>query len=229
MPVQRAPLGLLRKTFALALTAAAALAIGCADSNDESHASEAEQAFLAAMAPHHESAIKMAGVASKRAAHRELRELAATIVEAQQTEIATIAQIHMRLTGEALRPNADAHQQLGLSAEEAGMMHDGRQALAELKGAKPFDRAFIDAMVPHHQGAIRMARAALAVSENAALKRLAERIVTDQSREIAQMNRWRAAWYGGSSPAGGVPRDGSGEAEPMDGSEQEPGGAHEGH
>lgn len=29
--------------------------------------------------------------------------------------------------------------------------------MSALDGAQPFDRAFIDAMVPHHQGAIRMA------------------------------------------------------------------------
>lgn len=221
---------MLASALLLALAAAAALATGCADSNDESgHANETEQAFLAAMAPHHESAIAMAAVASKRAAHPELKELTDAIVEAQQVEIATIGKIHVQLTGEALRPNADAHQQLGLSAEEAGMMHDGRDAVAELKPAKPFDRAFIDAMVPHHQGAIRMARAVLAVSEDAELRQLAERIVADQSREIAQMNRWRAAWYGDPSPAGGVPKSGSGAPEPMDGSEREPGGAHEGH
>jgi uncharacterized protein (DUF305 family) len=221
-----------RKTFAhaVALVAAAAIAAGCADSNDESHdAKEIEQAFLAAMAPHHESAIAMAAVASKRARHRELKALADAIIDTQETEIAEIAQIHMRLSGEALRPNADAHQQLGLSADEAGMMHDGPEAMAELKRAKPFDRAFIDAMVPHHQGAIRMARAVLAVSENADLRRLAERIVADQSREIAQMNRWRATWYGAPSPAGGVPKSGSEGAEPMDGSERDPGGAHKRH
>jgi uncharacterized protein (DUF305 family) len=214
----------------LALAVAPALAAGCADSDDESReANEAEQAFLAAMAPHHESAIAMAGLASKRAGHPELKELADTIVGAQQAEIPKIAQLHMRLTGEVLRPNADAHQQLGLSAEEAGMMHDGPDAVAELKRAKPFDRAFIDAMVPHHQGAIRMARAVLAVSTDPSLRRLAERIVADQSHEIGQMNRWREAWYGGQSPAGGVEKSGSAEEEPVDGSEREPGGAHERH
>jgi uncharacterized protein (DUF305 family) len=220
-----------RKKFAcaLALTAVAALTAACADSTGGPHAEETEQAFLAAMAPHHESAIAMAGVASNRAAHPRLKVLADGIVESQQAEIARIALIHMRLTGESLRANADAHQQLGLSAEQAGMMHGGSEEVAELRRAKPFDRAFIDAMVPHHQGAIRMARAVLAVSEDAAVRRLAEGIVADQSREIGQMNRWRAAWYGGPSPAGGVPRSESAEEEQMDGSEREPGGGHEGH
>jgi len=219
-----------RKTFVLALAAAAALAAGCADSNEEARKSNAaEQAFLAAMAPHHESAIRMAGIASKRAQHRELRQLAAGILAAQQAEVAQIAQMHRRLTGETLRPNADARAQLGLSAQEAGMMHQGRHAIAELTRAKEFDRAFIDAMLPHHQGAIRMARAVLPGAKDPELRRLAGRIVRDQSREIVKMNRWRDAWYGARSPAGGVQESGSAESEPMDELQREPGRAHDRH
>ena len=219
-----------RKTCPLALAAAAALAAGCADSNDEARKSNAtEQAFLAAMAPHHESAIRMAGIASKRAEHRELRQLAGDILAAQQAEVAKIARMHRRLTGETLRPNADAHAQLGLSAREAGMMHQGRHAIAELSRARDFDRAFIDAMLPHHQGAIRMAKAVLPDAKDAELRRLAEQIVRDQSREIIQMNGWRTAWYGARSPAGEAPASGSVEREPMVEPLREPGGAHERH
>jgi uncharacterized protein (DUF305 family) len=219
-----------RKTWLCALGVAAVVGLGvagCDGSDDET--GQAEQAFLAAMAPHHESAVAMADVASKRAAHPQLKQLARAIVNDQQTEIATIAQVHMRLTGEALRPNADAHQQLGLSSEQAGMMHDGQEAVAELRGAKAFDRAFIDAMVPHHQGAIRMARAVLAQTDDEELRRLAGRIEGTQAREIEQMNRWRAAWYGAPSPAGGVPKPGSTGGEAADGEKGPSGGAHEGH
>lgn len=218
-----------RRTFlrGVALAVAAALMAGCADSTDaESEANAAEQAFLATMVPHHESAVAMAEVAARRASHRPLRELARAIVDEQQSEIAAMAHMHMRLTGEVLRPNPDTYQQLGLSAEQAGMMHDGREAVAELNGAKAFDRAFIDAMVPHHQGAIRMARAVLAETNDEELRRLAGRIERAQAREIEDMNRWRAAWYGAPSPAGGVPKRGSTGAEPTDGA---PGGAHDGH
>jgi uncharacterized protein (DUF305 family) len=76
---------------------------------------------------------------------------------------------------------------------------------AELKTARPFDRAFIDMMVPHHQGAIRMARAELARGENPTLKRLARDIVDAQAYEIRAMNRFRRSEFGSASPAGGVP------------------------
>jgi uncharacterized protein (DUF305 family) len=61
----------------------------------------------------------------------------------------------------------------------------------------PFDRAFIDAMVPHHQAAIEMARAAkdagLAAPE---LVKIADDIVVTQQAEIDQMLEWREQWFG---------------------------------
>jgi hypothetical protein len=49
------------------------------------------------------------------------------------------------------------------------------------------DRDFIAMMVPHHEGAIEMAKAELKYGHNAQLRRLAEKIVEDQQQEIAVM------------------------------------------
>ena len=75
----------------------------------------------------------------------------------------------------------------------------------DLHGAKPFDRMFIDMMIPHHQGAIQMARAELATGKTRRLRSIARAIVRDQAKEIRTMNAWREQWYGVPSPAGGVP------------------------
>jgi uncharacterized protein (DUF305 family) len=83
--------------------------------------------------------------------------------------------------------------------------------MRSLRHADPFDRMFIDMMIPHHQGAIRMARIELAEGANEESKSLAREIIAAQAAEIEQMNEWRARWYGAPSPAGGVPP----EDEPM--------------
>nr|MBA2521754.1 DUF305 domain-containing protein [Solirubrobacterales bacterium] len=70
---------------------------------------------------------------------------------------------------------------------------------------QPFDRAFIDMMIPHHQGAIRMAQVELQQGSEPGLEQLATGIISAQTREIEAMNRWREKWYGAASPAGGVP------------------------
>jgi len=67
--------------------------------------------------------------------------------------------------------------------------------LQELTNREPFDRAFIDAMIPHHQSAIDMARVALENSDDPKIKELAENIVSAQQKEIEQMKQWREEWY----------------------------------
>ena len=65
--------------------------------------------------------------------------------------------------------------------------------------AVPFDRAFIDAMVPHHRSAIAMAKAALrtGLSESDLIS-VANNIVSSQQTEINQMRGWRENWFGSS-------------------------------
>lgn len=61
----------------------------------------------------------------------------------------------------------------------------------------PFDRAFIDTMVPHHEAAIQMAKVAKRAGlSKPALVKIANTIVATQGKEIAQMRAWRKAWYG---------------------------------
>jgi uncharacterized protein (DUF305 family) len=63
----------------------------------------------------------------------------------------------------------------------------------------PFDRAFIDAMVPHHREAIAMAKAAQDRLTQPDLKKIANDIVDSQQREIDQMLEWREQWFGSRS------------------------------
>jgi uncharacterized protein (DUF305 family) len=62
--------------------------------------------------------------------------------------------------------------------------------------AAPFDQAFIDAMVPHHQGAMMMANMAVKKAHFREVRNLASGIVKDQQKEIKQLKAWRKAWYG---------------------------------
>lgn len=175
--------------------------------------------FVRDMIPHHESAIEMADVASERGQSEFVKDLAGDILRTQNAEIRQLRGIGTRLDEAGVRRAGD----LGLESHEMGMEGD----TAQLREAEPFDRAFIDMMVPHHQGAIRMARVELAKGENAEAKRLARAIIAAQTREIEAMNEHRQEEFGGPSPAGGVPEeDGApGAAEETD---EEHGGGHGG-
>ena len=54
------------------------------------------------------------------------------------------------------------------------------------------DQDFVAGMIPHHQGAIDMARVELRYGHDKALKRLARGIIKAQEKEIAFMRRWQA-------------------------------------
>ena len=57
------------------------------------------------------------------------------------------------------------------------------------------DLRFIDGMIPHHQGAIAMSKAAFQKSKRPEIKKLATEIIKAQKTEIIQMQNWRKSWY----------------------------------
>ena len=131
-----------------------------------------DRAFVAEMVPHHESAVEMAKVARSRGQHPEVKKLADAIITAQNAEIETMNGLAAQLDEGGVEKG-----DLGMAAHEMGMSGD----TAMLEEAKPFDREFIDMMIPHHQGAIRMARVELEKGENAEAKKLARAIVDAQT------------------------------------------------
>ncbi len=169
-----------------------------------------QQAFLQSMVPHHSSAVDMAEVAETEAQTEFVKNLASDITRSQSEEIGQMGQIHERMFDAPLKPDMGAHMALGLSAQEAGMNHmDGASTI---RGKKPFDRAFVDEMVPHHEGATRMAEAVLAETDDRQLRKLGEGIIAAQRKEIAEMKGFREGEYGAAAAAstqgGGGPADG---------------------
>ena len=95
-------------------------------------------------------------------------------------------------------------------AENGGMDHDqmghgsmgmGSGGIAKqmvTKNGEYSDEAFIDAMVPHHQGAIAMAKVALKNAEHEEIKELSRNILASQQAEIEELKAIKKEEFGTS-------------------------------
>ena len=57
------------------------------------------------------------------------------------------------------------------------------------------DRAFLNGMIIHHEGAVEMAQTLLKETKRPELLRLGNDIVSAQTQEIQMMKEWRKAWF----------------------------------
>lgn len=76
----------------------------------------------------------------------------------------------------------------------ASMMHDMNANLTGKTGDE-FDKAFLDDMIIHHQGAVDMAQLVLKNSKRPELIKLANDIITAQTTEIDMMKKWQKEWF----------------------------------
>lgn len=139
--------------------------------------SEADLMYAQMMIPHHEQAVEMAELAPTRTSNVEVLTIAKKIKSAQAPEIAVMA---AWLGGKA----AELHS--GHSMGTNGML-TGAQ-FEELKNSvdSKFDSLFTKYMIAHHEGAIEMTQDVLQ-SENVIVRKFAEKVVKDQSKEIEEL------------------------------------------
>ncbi len=175
---------------ALLIIVSLALA-GCGDDQDQGNSGTgpADSMFVNGMIPHHEAAVEMAEDAQKRATRPEIKELADAIIESQNAEIAQMKSLQKQL------PKSSA---MAMSADDMQMMQDD---VEEVRAADDFDKAFMLAMVPHHQMAVEMSEGVLKNGKDQEVATLARGIISAQKKEIAEMQGWLRDWYKTSAPS----------------------------
>ena len=71
------------------------------------------------------------------------------------------------------------------------MTMDQMVGMLQGKTGDDFDRAFIEGMIEHHQGAIDMARLATRSAKHEEIRTLSEQIIAAQEAEIKHMRSWQ--------------------------------------
>ncbi|MFF8791095.1 DUF305 domain-containing protein [Streptomyces sp. NPDC015125] len=199
----------MRRITLVAATATSALALAACGSNDSgSHSGNdspakpasspsaqapsgthnaADVAFAKGMIPHHRQAVEMADLAVTRAASPQVKELADKIKKAQGPEIKTMSRWltawHEQVPEEMPGMDHSAH------SEMPGMMGMKEMDALKKKSGKDFDTSFLEMMVGHHQGAVKMAGAEKDKGSFGRAKTLAADIIKAQNAEITQMNK----------------------------------------
>jgi uncharacterized protein (DUF305 family) len=87
------------------------------------------------------------------------------------------------------------HASSGAASPSNGAYMDSMQTMTKAMNVPmtgDADKDFAAMMIPHHQGAIDMAKVELRYGKDPTLRKLAQKIVGAQEHEIAQMKGWQA-------------------------------------
>ncbi len=159
--------------------------------------------FMQDMIPHHYQAVEMAALVADRTNRRELIDVAGRIDASQADEIAFM-QDWLRARGQdAPDPAARQAHRGGHGAHKMHVSHDmagmaSPEQMAQLAAAEgvAFDRLFLELMIPHHEGAVRMAEDLLDQPGSAydpVLFDFVNDVINDQTAEIERMNAMLAS------------------------------------
>lgn len=155
--------------------------------------------FTREMIPHHRQAVAMAALAPSRAKSAKVKDLAARIEKAQGPEIDTMSG-WLKSWGEKVPDGTAMASASAMPGMESmpGMDHSASPMPGMMSGADmsklkklsgdAFDKAFLQMMTGHHEGAVAMAKTEQAKGAYGPAKTMAESIVTSQSAEITEMN-----------------------------------------
>ena len=143
--------------------------------------------FLDTMTMHHRHGIEMARIGREKGRSDALTTLAGVMFVHLQEETERMSALRDRWYPSA----ADARN---TELPGAALMRSMDMSLMTDPSGKDFDIAFVESMVPHHQGAIAMARDAMEKAEHPEVRALAREILEREQREIEMLERWKQRW-----------------------------------
>ena len=151
--------------------------------------------FIDSMIPHHQGALVMAQEVLQKSKRPELIKLAKGMLAEQKKEIAQMQQWrkqwYPKASATPIMWHAAMNHEMAMTAEHKQSM---MMSMSLGKADAGFERRFLDAMIPHHQGAVTMGQDLLKKSKRPEMQKLAQSIIKSQQAEIAQMTQWQKQW-----------------------------------
>jgi uncharacterized protein (DUF305 family) len=152
--------------------------------------------FIDSMIPHHQGAVDMAKEVLQKSKRPELKKLAQEVIAAQDKEISQMQQWRKSWYPKASETPIAWHATMNHSMPMSKEQIKALKMSMDLGAAdEQFDLRFINAMIPHHEGAVTMAQDVLQKSKRPEVQKLAKGIIASQEAEINQMKQWRKSWY----------------------------------
>ena len=151
--------------------------------------------FLDSMIPHHQGALVMSQEVLAKSKRPELIKLANGILADQQQDIAQMQQWRKQWYPKAAATpimwHAEMNHEMTMTPKHKESM---MMSMSLGKADAGFDLRFLDAMIPHHQGAVTMGKDLLLKSKRPQMKKFAQNIIKSQQAEIDLMTKWQKEW-----------------------------------
>jgi uncharacterized protein (DUF305 family) len=141
----------------------------------------AEADFVRGMIPHHQGAVEMSEIVVKFGRNANVRALAEAIIKAQRTEITYMKDWLTKNPTPAASSEAVSIK----SAYTAVNMKMHKDMM--ITSTNDADKDFLAGMIPHHEGAVAMAKILQQFGKDAELLKLGANIIQSQNDEISQM------------------------------------------
>ena len=155
---------------------------------------DADVLFATEMIPHHRQAVAMAELAPAHGASRPVQAVASQISAEQIPEIAQLRGMlaEWGQSAPAAAPTGGMPGMgggTGVADAAPGMMTDDEMTRLDAATGPAFDRAYLQMMITHHQGALTMAKAELADGRDPDATLMAQNISDAQQASIELMQR----------------------------------------
>lgn len=147
---------------------------------------DAGETWARKMIPHHQGALDMSEIVLRDTQDADIRRMAQKTIEMQPGDIAELRrwlETNVGAAAGAAAPGGSAENPYATAEAEM------KDAMMAATGADT-DQAWTRKMIAHHQGALDMAQVVLRESQDADIRRMAQKTIEMQTADIAELRAW---------------------------------------